>query len=515
MTGLNQRRTAKPVGVGLAALLVCGLHSSHAGAQDGLPYTIAPLEGSVEFGRSVASGGDVDGDGLPDIFVADAGYRSNSMRVGRWSIHSGRDGAMIWSAAGDTPDDLGWIVGAFIGDVDGDQRADIVVGAAGTRNGIRAIRVYSGIDGTMLYSVDAPGLYDLCAVGDVDGDLIPDFAHVDVDIMVSRLVIRSGANGSEILRVSPASDWFTRVRGGGDLNGDHVPDLLIGARNPGGSGPAFWMLAISGVTGRTLWETRHMNWSVGYAIATGTDVTGDGVWDIATMLHIGIDGVILNGANGRLLRTFSAAVPSNLWGVRLDFADVNGDGAVELLGLRWQEPRFGLDAIDCESRAIHWAEGMQGSNPILIWGYEAAVADLNGDGSDDFIIGSVGAGVSVFGGSPLLLNFAEMRDNYDLTRGQPYDFTVGGGRPGRTMHLLGSITGNGCTFIQRLGICIDLDQRIYNLGSAISDVERVARFTLDVPPLFPRGPVWLQAIDPADPARGAIKSNVMRLEVVD
>ena len=515
MSDMNQPRTVKSVGVGIAVALVCGSWTSFALGQAGLPYTIAPPEGSVEFGRSVASGGDVDGDGLSDIFVADPEYRSNSMTVGRWSIHSGRDGGMIWSAVGDVPDDFGRIVGAFIGDVDGDQRADLVVGAAGTRDGMHAIRVYSGIDGTMLYSVDAPGLDDVCAAGDVNGDLVPDFAHVDVDIMESRLVICSGTDGSEILRVSPASGWFTRVRGGGDLNGDHVPDLLIGARSPGGTGPAFWMLAVSGANGQTVWETPHMEWSVGFAIATGTDVTGDGVWDIATMLHAGVDGVVLNGANGRPLRTFDAAIPSNLWGARLDFADLNGDRAVELVGLRWQDSRFGVDAIDGANRAIHWVEGINGPNPIQLWGYESAVADVNGDDADDFIIGSVGHGVRVWGGGTLPLNFAARRENYDINAGQQYDFTVGGGKPGRVMYLLGSVTGNGCTFIQRLGLCIDLDRRICNLGSAVSDADRVAHFTLDVPINIPHGPVWLQAIDPADPMRGAIKSNVMRLDVID
>ncbi|MCL4196041.1 MAG: FG-GAP repeat protein [Phycisphaerales bacterium] len=503
------------------AFLAAGAISAAALAQGGLPYTIEPPQGSVEFGASVAAGGDADRDGRADIFVADPSFCIGNDIVGRWFVCRGTDGAILWSATGDQPmpsNSAPFVIGSFVGDLNDDGSDDVVVGLTAAPGGVRALRAFSGIDGTVLFEADAIGIGDLCAAGDLDGDLVPDIAYTSRDWRNSQFLVVavSGATGAEIFRREVPSSVL-RIRGLGDADSDFIPDLVVGFTAAQGACCFSAIMAISGADAATIWYVPvEGQSSVGFAIATGVDLSGDGVWDIATMYQTSSTGLILDGATGGVLRRFDATTPGDLWGMRLDFARTLDPDRVDLVAQHWRNSRLGVDVVDREHAEVHWVTGAVSAPPRGFFrGHETAVADLNGDGLDDFIIGSFGEGVRTFGGSPLLLNFTEHRDGYDIVPGQRYDFTVRGARPGRTIHLLASIAGNGCTFIPRLGICIDLDQRIHRLGSAVAEPDRTARFTLEASPNLPRGPLWLQAIDPSDPNRGPITSNVMQLDVVD
>jgi hypothetical protein len=101
-----------------------------------LPFasTLFRIDGGAagdQLGTTLAGGGDVNGDGTPEILVgapladvegrADAGYAQ---------LYSGSDGAQILSLAGAAGSRMGGGV-AFCGDVNGDGRAEIVLGAPG------------------------------------------------------------------------------------------------------------------------------------------------------------------------------------------------------------------------------------------------------------------------------------------------------------------------------------------------------------------------------------------------
>lgn len=516
--------------IAVAVGLVCASCSTGVLAQGGLPYTIEPPEGSVGFGRAVASGGDVDGDGLPDIFVADPSYAVDGEVVGRWHMFSGRDGSLIWSRTADRPCQPYheyMIVGVFIDDVDGDHRADLIVGVPNA-DALRGIAyVVSGRTGDVIYQIDGGqpedrlGL-DVTGLGDLNGDRIGEFALITRAIDPGSVAIHDGATGEVMFHAPPTAHPPRRVRNGGDLNGDTVDDIVIGTRRipNGGGNPEGEVRAVSGRTGELLWTLGRIDYYLGSALATGADLSGDGVPDVIgrtapTFNQEMIE--LISGATGQVLASQPRLIGGVNWGAALALADINADRQLDLVAMRIEQGRFGFDVVDPGSwRVLHWAEGLDPRHQFSFFsGNEVAVADVNGDGATDFIIGSVNAGVRVFGGSPLLLNFAHRVPDYTIIPGTSYEFTVGGARPGRVVHLLSSTTGNGCTFIQQLGICIDLDRRLYNLGRATADADRVARFTIEVPPGIPHGPFWLQALDPADPTRGPITSNVMQLEVAE
>ena len=127
--------------------------------------------------------GDVNHDGIPDVYASDFSNAARGPSTGRIYVHSGADGRRLLTLTGETAGEGFGIGPADAGDVDGDGYDDLIVGAwqygEPAISGGRAY-LYSGKDGRLIrtYTCRIPGDtfgFDAVGMGDVDGDGTIDF----------------------------------------------------------------------------------------------------------------------------------------------------------------------------------------------------------------------------------------------------------------------------------------------------------------------------------------------------
>ena len=131
----------------------------------------------------VAVPGDMDGDGFPEVFATDWANYAKGPSTGRAYVHSGKDGKRLFTFTGETAGDGLGTSASVAGDVDGDGRADLIIGAwqySGAAIGAGKAYLYSGRDGRLVktFTGKTPGDafgFDAVGMGDIDGDGTVDF----------------------------------------------------------------------------------------------------------------------------------------------------------------------------------------------------------------------------------------------------------------------------------------------------------------------------------------------------
>jgi hypothetical protein len=160
---------------------VGGLVEVRSGADGTLLYTVLPLPSGGVLGQFwIDSVGDIDGDTWPDLYVADINDSGNR---GRGYLVSGSTGTTIRTHAGESAGNFFGIArnGGF--DVDGDGVPDLfVAGYHNSEGGTQAGKayVYSGATGAVLRTMTGTTAnrtlgYDAIQLGDVDGDGLVDY----------------------------------------------------------------------------------------------------------------------------------------------------------------------------------------------------------------------------------------------------------------------------------------------------------------------------------------------------
>jgi hypothetical protein len=105
-------------------------HGSFDGLSDAPEWTIVGGQSLAQFGYSVGTAGDVNGDGYSDVIIgAPFGDTNQGMAIVYEGSSSGLDNSWLWrKASGQSWAEFGGAVGTA-GDVNGDGYADIIVGA--------------------------------------------------------------------------------------------------------------------------------------------------------------------------------------------------------------------------------------------------------------------------------------------------------------------------------------------------------------------------------------------------
>lgn len=378
-------------------------------------YVVPGQSGGDVFGSSVASVGDLDSDGVSDFAVGAPG--AGPIGQGGVFVFSGVDASLLFTFFGSAADDDFGISVKGLGDVTGDNVPDILVGAKGQQrqcnvyNGTAGyVRVFSGSNGSVWYTITGSTAslfgYSLDVIGDINGDQKADFivgaprgllATCPSTQFKGQAFVYSGSNGLNLNQYSGSANGDglgTSVGGVGDVNLDTIPDFAI-------STLAF--APINKITRIYSGLTRQQLFSVPVGVG------GDSTTALAGLGDVNLDGrsdfvigrsdvskvEVRSGLNGSLL--YPAIVgdsSSDTFGFSVArLGDFNLDG----------KPDFIASAPWMFGSGSQYVRIYSGVNGTLLKNYQgdvglisrfgsalASVGDVTGDGVPDPVIGVSG-----------------------------------------------------------------------------------------------------------------------------
>ena len=387
-----------------------------------------------QLGLSVASAGDVNGDGYDDVIVGAPNNDAAGTDAGQAYLYFGGPGAddipdliMTGNNAGDL---FGFSVSGA-GDVNGDGYDDVLVGAIGYDSpGVSAGRVYLFHGGSppsnlgyLQFSAAAAGDgfgYSVARAGDINGDGYADIivgapfndaGGTDAGRAYVYFGGNNDANADITFTDAAAGDRFGwSVSGAGDVNADRFSDVIVGGfLNGGGNGRAYVYFGGQGADNTAdLILVGSAAERLGNAVSSAGDVNGDGYSD----LIVGAYTNSVAGTNaGRAYVYYGGVAPDATADVTLtgvaggDFfgysvsgaGDVNGDGYADVI-----VGANGVNTIftDTGRAYVYLGGGSPDASADIVFTGKAAndfhgafvssAGDVNGDGFSDVIVGAYG-----------------------------------------------------------------------------------------------------------------------------
>jgi hypothetical protein len=290
----------------------------------------APTGYGADLNPSAVAVGDVNGDGTPDIVVANNSSNDVSVLLGNGD---GTFQPAVNYATGASP------IGVVLGDFDGDTKLDIIT-ASSTATTISVLR--GNGDGTFgaASSVSVGNAQNGIAIGDFNSD-------GKLDVVVSQTVTGNDRldflrNTSTVGAISFAASTTVNVGNVptgiavADLNNDGKPDVVVANSS---SGTVFFLQNTTGAGAGTFTFTTTTSASVGTTpvdVAIG-DFTGDGKPDVAVLVS-GSNTVRTftntSATSGGLTFTLSGtslALPSGASATAIAVADMNNNGKKDII----------------------------------------------------------------------------------------------------------------------------------------------------------------------------------------
>ena len=290
-------------------------HGAASGLSATAAWTAESDQDEADFGHSVGTAGDINGDGYSDVIVGAPWYDNGQSGEGRAFVYHGAAGGLAaahtWSAEGNQDGAILGISVGTTGDVNGDGYSDVIVGAYGYSNGQTdegMAYVYHGSAAGLAASPawtaesDQDGAQfgsSVATAGDVNGDgysdvIIGAWHYDNGQDEEGRAYVHHGSAGG--LAAAPAwmaeSDqvgaWFGQSVGtAGDVNGDGYSDVIVGApyydNGQDREGRAYVYHGVAGgLAASPNWsaESDQDGAQFGRSVGTAGDVNGDGYSDV-------------------------------------------------------------------------------------------------------------------------------------------------------------------------------------------------------------------------------------------
>ncbi|WP_442935863.1 beta strand repeat-containing protein [Nostoc sp.] len=318
-------------------------------------FAINGINAFDQSGASVSSAGDINGDGLDDLIIGTPFGRPNGFESGQSYVVFGSKGSYAaqfnlstlngtngFAINGINASDQAGGSVSNAGDVNGDGLDDLIIGATGSNT--------SGTKSAASYVVfGSKGSYA---------------AQFNLSTL-------NGTNGFAINGINPDDSSLISVSSAGDINGDGLDDLIIGARfagpydrdsgqsyvvfgSKGGFGAQFNLSTLNGTNGFAIINIHPFDQS-GTSVSSAGDINGDGLDDLIVgtpfASRFSGESYVVFGSKGR----FSAS---------LDIPNLNGTNGFAISGIN-EDDDLGLSVSNA--------------------------GDVNGDGIDDLIISAPGA----------------------------------------------------------------------------------------------------------------------------